>query len=475
MKRRRNRSRNRWLPLLLAAWALASPAAAATSRAAAEVAFLQGLRALQQGDAAAAVARFSTAVEGDPDDGSARYWLGLAHLRQGDAAAAIAAFEASLAAARPPRVGRERVRADLERARRALDRGTAAAEPAPLPSYAGDVDRFGRVPRWEVDLATAAGGDSNPALVADGTTALPLDLDLADLSVGPDGDRLTQVAVRAEVRPVVDRGGVTLGLVARGEAERYADRTFLDRDRFAAVMQLAVGGDPAGYLTGPLGHARVPFAGGRSALLAQAGFTADGIDGRGFRRTGTLGFGWVVREGARAATQLDLSWRREDYDRDGSGAYERSGTAVRAGLSQTFYLGRRSRFFRLGVAAGKRDAGAAFDATVGEAHAALALPFGRRVLLWLEGGVERTDYDHLESNPLFPFFPGDRTRDDRLSRVGAVLTWAATPRLLVTARAARTDRATDLGPAAAPFLDLDYGRTVVAVGIRWSVLGGGGR
>ena len=83
-----------------------------------------------------------------------------------------------------------------------------------------------------------------------------------------------------------------------------------------------------------------------------------------------------------------------------------------------------------------------------------------------------TEFDGVESNPLFGIFPVDEAREDTLARVGAALSWAVTPRFLLTARAVTTDRDADLGPVAEQFFDFDYERTVVAVGFRWSWLGG---
>ncbi len=79
----------------------------------------------------------------------------------------------------------------------------------------------------------------------------------------------------------------------------------------------------------------------------------------------------------------------------------------------------------------------------------------------------------MESNPLFGSFPVDEAREDSITRLGAVLSWALAPRFLLTGRVSWSDRDADVGPVAEQFFDLDYERTVAAVGFRWSFLGGG--
>jgi len=416
------------LAILLAA-AFVLPAAAAAASADAEVAFAHGLAAYHRGDYAEAAERFAAAVEADPADETARAWL--------------------------------------ERARRraAGEEEPAAAAPAPP---ATTLDRFGEVPPWEFDLRASIGDDSNPALLADGVVYAGPGGTLVD---GPESDTVIAAGARLAVAPV--RGGaVTVALVGEAYQAAFDTFDFLDFTRFGAAGQIAWGGDASGFLAGPLGYLRVPVANPRFGLLLQGAVTEDELDGEGYVSTTAAAASLFVREGAAGTTRLSAAYRDQDFDRDAAGVFEASGTETEAELEQTFYLGARHRYLRLAAAAGERDAGGAFDGSSVRGRAELALPLGEAWTLTLAGGVERIEFDGVESNPLFGIFPVDEAREDTLARIGAALSWSVTPRFLLTARAVYTDRDADLGPVAEQFFDFDYERTVVAVGFRWSWLGG---
>lgn len=396
----------------------------------AEVAFAFGLAAYHRGDFDEAVERFAQAVEADPDDQAARAWL------------------------------------DRARRRAAGEDPAAPAAPEPPP-----LDAFGAVPPWEVELRASIGDDSNPALLADGVLYAGPDGALFD---GPESDVVIAAGLRAAVAPV--RGGEwTLALVGEAYQAVYDELDFLDFGRLGAAAQLAWGADPSGFLAGPLGYLRVPIGNPRFGLLLQGALADDELDGEGYAATGSAAASLFWRQGAAGATRLSAVYRDQDFEGDGSGAFEASGTETEAEIEQTVYLGARNRFVRLAAAAGERDAGAAFDRSSVGGRAELALPLGAAWTLTLAGGAERTEYDGVESNPLFGRFPVDEAREDTVTRLGAALSWALTPRFLLTGRAAYTDRDADLGPVAEQFLDYDYERTVVAVGFRWSCLGGGAR
>lgn len=466
------------LPLVAGLVAAAAPlavpptAAAVTDAAAAdaEVAFAFGVAAYHRGDFEEAVERLGAAVAADPGDGTARYWLGLARLELGDGARAESELAAARDAERPPRVDPERLRRDLARARAVA----AGREPAPTPPPAAatrGLDRFGELPAWELELRGAVGDDSNPALVADGVLSVAPDGTLLD---GAEADRVIQLGGRFDLRPV-RRGDWTLGLAVAADRALYDELDFLDFTRLAGTVHLAWGGDPAGFLSGPLGSTRVPVGHRRAAFLLQAGVSDDELDGEGLATTSRLAGSLFLRQGAVGTTRLSAAYADEDFDDDGSGDLEASGTVTEAAVEQTFYLGPRNRYLRLSATAGERDAGAAFDSSHTRAGAELGLPLGDAWTLSLVGGWSAVDYDGVESNPLFGFLPVDEVREDSTVRLAAVLSWAVTPRLLLVARGARTDRDADLGPVAEQFFDFDYERTVVAVGFRWFFLPGGAR
>lgn len=458
--------------VLLLCAALAWPAAAQTAaqggiaEAGAYLTF--GIAAFHRGDYDEAAGHFERAAAADPESGDAHHWLGLTYLALGRTAEAESALEAALAAGEPPRAGRDRVRADLERARGAGDALVVAA-----PGL-GEARPFGDIPLWEVRLSAAAANDDNPLRLTE-DSFLFYQLPDGTLLTGPESDTLLRAAARLEVRPLVDRNGWTLTLGGTVDDARYNDFDFLNVRTLAASAQLAWGGDPAGYLAGPLGAARVPLRRRPLALLFQVRWQDASIDGDGFRTSLEVAGSATVNEGRAMATRLSAGWSDHDYDVDQSGTFERSGGEVSAAADQVFYLGRRDRFVSLGVESSQRDAGPAFDASALELRGALALPFGNRGSLQL--GVSRQDveYDDLTSNPLFGFFLADRARQDTIDRVSAALTWAATPRLLLTVGGSRTSRDTELGPAVDALLDLDYDRTVVTAGVSWYLMGGGGR
>lgn len=441
----------------------------------AEVAFTHGLLAFHRGDDEEAERLLRQAVEADPGHGTARYFLGLTHLRRGDAGEAARQIEAGLAAERPPRVDRERLLADLERARSARA-GATAEEPvtAPLPGNRGTP--FGAAPRWELALGAALASDSNPALLSESTLALPADGDPTDLLVGEESDTAARLDLRFEVRPFFDRKSWSLSLLAEGHQSLYGDLDFLDLSVWSGTVQLAWGGDPLGYLAGPLGYTRVPFGNRRLALLVQAAVGTSRLDGDRYADTAEAAAALTVREGSRLATRLSLAVSDEDFDEASAlDLLPADATATELAADQFFYFGRRNRYLRLGLAAGERSGDPAADASTRRGGAELGLPFSRRFTLWLSGSWEDVEFDEPESNPLFPLFLAGRPRQDTTTRLVAVASWAVTPRLLLTGRAARIDRDTELGPAADALLDLDYERTVVSLGLRWFFLPGGAR
>ncbi len=419
-----------------------------------------GVAAYQRGDHDEAVEWLRRATAADPGDGVAWTWLGLAHRALGDEASAEEAFAAALAADRPPPGGAAAVRA----ARQA----EAGADPLLVPAGgAGDFFPFGDLPRWELRLAADYGEDSNPLRIADD---LPVVLPDGTFLTGAESDAFFRLHAGFDVRPLAGRGGWTLGLGAAADAIRYGDLDAADGTRLAAGADLAWGGDPAGYLAGPLGYARVPFGRRPVSLLLQTRWTDDELAGEGYRTALEAGASVTVREGAAAATVLSGAWADHDFDDDGAGPQERSGSELSAAADQLFYLGRRDRVLSFGATWRDRDAGGAFAGSAAGGRASLALPFGRRWALQLAGAREDFDFDGIESNP---FFFGDRPREDSLSRLGASLSWAATERLLFHVAGSWSDRDTTLGPAADAVLDLDYERTTVSAGVRWYFLGGG--
>ena len=457
------------LPLAVAAQP--EPSDADGPLATAEVAFTYGLAAYQEGDLDEAERLLAEAVAHQPEHGGAWYWLGLVHLRQGEGEAAERAFERALSARREPPVERARVRDDLARARR-LGTGEEAVVAAPV--YAGEVVTLQALPRWEGRLGLSYGDDSNPALLPED---LPAFLPDGDFVQGEESDSVIAADLRLEIHPFYGRGGWTLGAGLAGRQALFDDAGSLDFRHTRGFAHLAWGGDPAGYLVGPLGYTRVPVGNRRVALLFQAAVTEDELDGETFGESVEAAAAVTFRETGHAATQLDLVFRDEEFADDarvvldplGFFPGDREETSLR--LSQWLYFASRNGYLRLSALAGERDAGGDFDSDLTELAAEVALPLSPRLFVFLSGALGEEDYDGLGSNPLFGTFFGDEPRQDETTRLSAAVTFAATPRLWVTLRGTSIDRDVALG-AADQVLDLDTDRTVASIGLRWFFDGG---
>ena len=441
------------------------------SLAAAEVAFTYGLAAYRDGDLDEAERRLREAVAHDPEHGGAWYALGLIHLSRGEGEEARAALRRSLAADRPPPVDRERVRADLARA------GEPAAEPAvvPLPDEAAGLGVVVQgLPRWEARVGGSLGDDSNPALLPEGQLSLHPDGRVIE---GEEADTVAALDLRFGVHPFYGRGGWSLELGAEGRQSLHDELDLLDYRRVRGFAHLAWGGDPAGYLVGPLGSTRVPLGDGLFGLLLQVAASDDQLNGDAFASAVEAAAALTLRATGRTATQLDLSWRDEDFDQplrvllDPQRRFSGERQETAAALWQWFWLSGRNGYLRLGGRAGDRDAGGAFDSELVGAAAELSAPLSPRAFLFLAGSWEREEFDSLESNPAFGSVFGDAPREDEALRASAAVSFGLTPRLWLTLRGTLHDRDSDLG-SADELLDFDRDRTVAAVSLRWFLDGG---
>ncbi|HVT19419.1 MAG TPA: hypothetical protein VHQ90_24980 [Thermoanaerobaculia bacterium] len=463
------------LCLAAAGMAPAVAAGAAPDIAGSEVALAEGLAALQLGRDEEALAKLTAAVDLDPRAGSPRYWRGFVLLRLHRPREAAADLEASLAAKVPPEVARQRVVADLAAARGAagVQAGAAAAPPAPagerggmaLPEWRFDRVAFDDRGAWEGSAGAALAADSNPNLLA-----ASLDLPTpggkpAALVRGAQSDGLAELGLRLAWYPWHDRVGWDPAVSVEAGQSVHRDFRYLDFGQVRAVVQLARGQDPQGFLAGALGSARLPFGGRRFSTLLQAGFSDSWLNGAGFLRSWEGAAAFVLPESAAAAARLDLGYSRRRFGGQPLADPRRDGEDLSAALAQTFYLGRADRSFGIAVRALDRRARRAFAARAGEASAALALPLAPRLHLLLEGAVRRDRYRYPESNLLVLFGPARR---DTTWRGGAALAWAMAPRLVWTLRGTYTSRTSnvDLG---AGLPDLGFRRYVIGLGANWAL------
>lgn len=452
----------------LAAAEGAEAARSTAPRADAALAFTRGVLAFHDGDFAAARERFEEAVQLAPDDGTARYWLGLTLLNLGEPAEAARAIRESLEAERPPAVDRAEARARLAEAEQRTGHEAPEATLVPAPGWGGDFAVLPEVPRFEGRLFLGAGSDSNPNLLsADLTLTTPE----GDPVEGEEADLVLLADARFAFQYSSGGAGTgparTWGLVLRGTQSLHDDFDYLDLGRTEAVAHLALGKDPLGYLTGPFGYARVPLGRSRVAFLVQVGASRDWLDGLGFAQRVVGGASLAVNEGAWGQTHLSASYQDEDFDDDPGAPLDailaRSGERTGGELAQYLFFGRRNRYLRLGVGAGDRDAGAAYDASWQEANAEASLPLAGRWTLYLSGALRSDDYDEPVSNL---FAPAGEPRKDDETRLGGALVFRAFDRLFVSGRVTWIDHEIDL-PAGFATPDLSYQRTLATLGVSW--------
>lgn len=378
------------------------------------------------------------------------------------------------------RLGRtEQAEAAWRRAREAGYRGPRAETAADLVRPSGE-----RSPGAVGRISLAAASDSNPTLL--GETLAIFGQTFPVLAGGDEvradqSDDLARGELQFALHPVFDRGGWTAGLEGSLGASRYQDLSAFDRSEVRAVLDLAHGGDPAGFLTGPLGSIRVPRRNGRVGVLLQVGAAQDLLDGERHVRSVEGAGGLVLREGPHAATRLELRRAELDLARlgtdvGGAAIGDFTWTEMAAGLVQSLFLGRGDRVLRLGVSTGERAGERRVDGSFVSGSAALDLLFARRWGLFLAAEVRNDDYDHGESNPFWrPDLPaaGFKPRDETTWRASARLVRELPGGLRFTASVAHENR--DAEPAISVpdpdptfvFDPLSYDRTVVALGIGW--------
>ena len=458
-----------------------SPAPAAPSAqgsaslADAELAFTRGVLAFHDGDFEAARTAFEEAVRLAPDDGAARYWLGVTLLNLDRPREAASALRASLDARRPPAdraEARSRL-ADAERRARGEAGGSALVA---APGWGGDFAVLPEVPRFDGRLFFGVGSDSNPNLMPDGLVLATPGGDPVD---GAESDTVALADARLAVQAVDEEAGRSLGLVLHGAQSLHDTFGYLDLRRLGGVVQLALGKDPRGYATGPLGYARVPFGRSRWTWLVQAGWQTDSLDGHGLDDAFLAGTSLALDESGAGSvggalggqTWLGVSYVDRSFDGDPSGTLGdilgRSGSELRGELAQYLFLSRRDRYLRLAVAAGQRNAGEAFDSSSLEGSGELALPLAAlgapRWTVYATGAYRRDDYDHAVSNI---FSPTSEPRRDRETRLGGSVVFRVVADLFVSGRVTWIDHRIDM-PSGFAAPDLSYDRTLATLGVSW--------
>lgn len=433
-------------------------AAAQRSRTKAVLAYVEGLKAFHNGEYREALNGFEEALRHEPRNGESWFWLGLTYLKLGQADDAVTAFRRSLSERRTLEIDATQVRDHLKAAER-----LAAGEPAEVPVAPEDLIWQPRrwSPRWASRLSFFLANDSNVA-------ALPEDLTLilapGEVVEGPQDDTLASVELQAEFYPFYDRGAHTMEIGLEARQSVHQDFTGLDPTEVRGIVQWARGADPRGYLAGPLGLLRVPQTKGKSrpALLLQGAFAQLALDGTTYFRASQAAATMVLHPGSRTAAQIDVLYQDRDFPLDTTSDLRLSGTEISVRAGPSFFFDSRLRQLRLGLRAGERSAGRAFESSLFEASADLSLALGPSFSFYLGATARRDDFHHDESNL---FVPGGPRRRDTTWRAIAAWTWVLRPRLHLILRISHTERDSNLGRN--DYRALDYRKTTTALGWSW--------
>jgi hypothetical protein len=424
----------------------------------ARVGFALGQDAFVDGRLEESARLFEQAAGHDPGHGDSLHWLGLAYLRLGRPADAVIRLEESLQARELPTAGRRRVRSDLRLARDASEKGSTAPILVEPPPYNPAIPLFEALPRWESRVGMEALHDSNPGLLPEDLLfPLPGHPDLK----GASADEAARLDLRLEHHPFYSRGW-NLGLALTGQHSMYQDQGDLDLSLYRGTASLSWGGSRTGTVSGPLGSTRVPTAFNPISLLLQGGGAWIRVGGDSYLGLAEGALSLTARETRWTASRLDLEARHSSYEEDGPGALRRGGTEVLVGASQSLFLGREDRTLRLGIVAGEREAGRAFDSSSGEVLAEVSVPLAEDWTVQALGSWRKDRFDHAESS----LATGGSERDDTTWRMAVGASFSMNAHLRWTVRGSHVQRDSNVQVGLGTPL-LDYERTILSLGFAW--------
>ena len=372
-----------------------------------------------------------------------------------------------------------------EEADGAWRRARSAGYRGPRPESAAAVFRppGGRKPGVVGRVTVGAASDSNPSLLGEDLTSpegLPNAGDTFPVLAGEtpiradEEDGLTLGSLRLAFHPGSPGSAWTPAVEVAGRATMHQDLDPLDRTEARAALHLARGGDPAGFVTGPLGSTRVPRGNGRFGLLLQLGAARDLLDGETHVTSLDGAAALLFRTGQHASTRLEVRRSALDLDREGADflGMPLSGVSwdeTAAGAVQSVFLGRQDRVLRLGGSAGERRGDPEVEGAFWSAHAGLDLRFARRWALFLGAELRNDDYDHPESNTFWVAGTDPdalEPRDETTWRASARLVRELPAGLGLVASVLHEDR--DAEEALPAFFDpFTYDRTVATLELAW--------
>lgn len=376
--------------LFLSVVVVAGAAGAVSSRdlTSSALAFVYGLKAYNHGDYELARQKLEEALALRPGDGEARLVLGLTLHALSLPEEAAAQLEQSLKAKRTLQTDPAVVRGYLAEARQRGPAAALSAERIELPGW-NRLVRTAGVPRVHTRVTASIASVSNPVAIDElvgfqGVAGLEGSQAVGDLEV------------LAELYPFFDRRGRTLELSLAGRQSFYPDTPELDLGLAQGLFQLAWGGDPHGYLNGPLASIRTPVVTRRHSFLLQAGALYGVRDGERALHALRGAGAWICRPGRRHAVQFDLAVEERELDLGILG--ERGGTEVRVRISPSHYFPGRTRYFRWGVLAGRRTAGKGFASTFAGLSTEASWTLSRKSSLYLGADLRHDEWDRPASS-----------------------------------------------------------------------------
>ncbi|MFL6233596.1 MAG: hypothetical protein ACJ76N_10720, partial [Thermoanaerobaculia bacterium] len=323
-------------------------------------------------------------------------------------------------------------------------------------------------PRWQGTAGVLAGYDSNPNLLST-DLFLPNPSSETELVSGAQSDSVASADLRLSYEPRELPQGWSLAVDLRGGGSFHKDFSYLNLVRSGAVIQLAHGEDPRGFLEGPLGAKRVnPGPASRYSLLLQGGVDELRLDGASYLRSLAAAGSLVLSSSDLNATQVDLHVQDLNYFHHRLADPRRSGTEVGIAVRQIHFRDRpRNSFMAVGIFAGQRNAENAFDRTSLGGDFEMALPLAPRWQLDWTVAAGREDFEHNESDLFVSAEPARKRKDTTWGGTATLAFDIITDRLRLLVRGVYQRRDSNLTfgdglPA------LDYRRTLVETGLSWS-------
>ncbi|OGP84860.1 MAG: hypothetical protein A2Y95_09270 [Deltaproteobacteria bacterium RBG_13_65_10] len=369
------------LIFLLWAAAVAGPARADEGT---EVLFTQGLVALRKGDLAGARNRLDRAVESDPGDAVAWYWLGVVRMRAGDNRAAVDAFDRALdlqpdyAEAILARGNALSRLGDQKAAREAWSRAAEAAVGSPVEREARrqlEVPRrVAAHPDWDLSASLGAEYDTNVLLFPN----------LGDAPPRPDG-RTGPIDHRRDARFIYFLNGgyrfVNNDAWALGTRQTlYAATQFRTED--VSLVDYS----PSFYVNRKTE---------RATFGLEYMFTLFGLRGSAFLTRHRLEPSVTVREGSTGFTRAFYRYDASIFQTPGDRHLDRSGSTHTVGIDQYVLLFDRRGYARAGTSFTRNlTRGTEFDGNDFSLSGEMVAPLPADLRLWVRGEQRWAHYDH---------------------------------------------------------------------------------